>query len=131
MNKKSLFDPPSQSATYFTSLLLTVKNYQQKSCMVQYNQLSHGSMRKFTRQVVAPKPLQFMTKLPTTASCISSAHHHIYAKNRPPFEIQCAVYLLLLTRMAFVTSRSRSHLIMHQTIGLTDYYRTISDRLTG
>jgi len=25
----------------------------------------------------------------------------------------------------------QSHLIMHWTIGLTDYYRTISDGLTG
>jgi len=33
--------------------------------------------------------------------------------------------------LKYVRDFLRSHLIMHRTIGLMDYYRTISDGLTG
>jgi len=36
----------------------------------------------------------------------------------------------ILIRMPLMLC-TRSHLIMHPTIGLTDYYRTTSDGLTG
>jgi len=44
------------------------------------------------------------------------------------YNIKTRLYTVVQTN---ICHKGRSHLTMHRTIGLTDYYRTTSDGLTG
>jgi len=45
--------------------------------------------------------------------------------------IHCTNFISVATVKKVTALQNRSHLIMHRTTGLTDYYRTLSDGLMG